>query len=116
MQSITYNLLSKIFEFTWVAVVFFLKKEKYIIFIEKREKQNKSWKNKLKIEKNLRNDQKKVKASLETLQTHSAPTELNFDSYGVFCFDIHGVSREIENVTILLFVKSLNKKKDFFLS
>ena len=57
MRSITYILLSKIFEFTWNAVIFFLKKKKCDIFIEKREKQNKSWKNKLEFEKNLRNDQ-----------------------------------------------------------
>ena len=39
-------LLSKIFEFTSNAVIFFLKKMKCVIFIEKREKQNKSRKNK----------------------------------------------------------------------
>ena len=38
-----------IFEFTSNAVIFFLKKMKCVIFIEKREKQNKSRKNKLKI-------------------------------------------------------------------
>ena len=47
--SITYILLSKLFEFTWNAVIFFLKKKNCVIFIEKREKQNKSRKNKLKI-------------------------------------------------------------------
>ena len=49
VRSITYILLSKLFEFTWNAVIFFLKKKNCIIFIEKREKQNKSRKNKLKI-------------------------------------------------------------------
>ena len=44
-------LLSKIFEFTSNAVIFFLKKMKCDIFIEKREKQNKSRKNKLKFKK-----------------------------------------------------------------
>ena len=49
VRSITYILLSKLFEFTWNAVIFFLKKKNCVIFIEKREKQNKSRKNKLKI-------------------------------------------------------------------
>ena len=39
-------LLSKIFEFSSNAVIFFLKKKKCDIFIEEREKQNKSRKNK----------------------------------------------------------------------
>ena len=50
---------------------------------------NKKCKNKLKIWENLGNDQRKipvkVKASLTTLETHSAPTpvERNFASQGV---------------------------------
>jgi hypothetical protein len=49
--------LSKIFEFTSNAVIFFLKKKKCDIFIEKsRAKVEKIIK---KIEKNLRNDQRK---------------------------------------------------------
>ena len=49
VRSITYILLSKLFEFTWNAVIFFLKKKNCVIFMEKIEKQNKSRKNKLKI-------------------------------------------------------------------
>ena len=49
VRSITYILLSKLFEFTWNAVIFFLKKKNCGIVIEKREKQNKSRKNKLQI-------------------------------------------------------------------
>ena len=49
VRSITYILLSKLFEFTWNAVIFFLKKKNCVIFIKKREKQKISRKNKLKI-------------------------------------------------------------------
>jgi len=51
VRSITYILLSKLFEFTWNAVIFFLKKKNCVIFIEKREKQNKIRKNKLNFKK-----------------------------------------------------------------
>ena len=60
VRSITYILLSKIFEFTWNAVIFFLKEKKFVIFIDKREKQNKSRKNKLKIWEKFKKRPKKI--------------------------------------------------------
>ena len=48
---------------------------KCVIFIEKREKQNKSRKNKLKFEKNLRNDQRKFDYFQKNRKTESGTTE-----------------------------------------
>ena len=75
VRSITYILLSKLFEFTWNAVIFFLKKKNCVISIEKREKQNKIWKISKKIEKSLRNDQRKFDYFQKNRKTESGTTE-----------------------------------------
>ena len=48
---------------------------KCVIFIEKKEKQNKSRKNKLKFEKNLRNDQRKFDYFQKNIKIESGTTE-----------------------------------------
>ena len=66
--------MSKIFEFSSNTVIFFLKKKKCDIFIEKREKQNKSRKKGKKIEKNLKTDQRKFDYFQKNRKTESDTT------------------------------------------